>query len=165
MPRLPVVGSDDGTWGGVLNDYLSVSLDADGTLKTTAVPDASAVVRGKIQLAGDLGGTAGAPTVPGLSGKVSATRQILSGTGLSGGGDLTADRTLSVVSDTTTQKVEVATDGTLQSTRKRINFISGAGVTLTAADDSANNKVDVTIDAATGSPASVDPALYWMGAI
>src|SRR6266567_3983116 len=37
MSRLPVPGSDDGTWGGVLNDYLSVSLDTDGTIKASAV--------------------------------------------------------------------------------------------------------------------------------
>lgn len=33
MARLPVPGSDDGTWGGVLNDFLSQEHNADGTLK------------------------------------------------------------------------------------------------------------------------------------
>lgn len=33
MPRLPVVGSDDGTWGNVLNEFLAVAHDADGALK------------------------------------------------------------------------------------------------------------------------------------
>lgn len=33
MPRLPAVGSDDGTWGDILNEYLSVSHAADGTQK------------------------------------------------------------------------------------------------------------------------------------
>ena len=33
MARLPVPGSDDGIWGRVLNDFLSVELDVDGTLK------------------------------------------------------------------------------------------------------------------------------------
>ena len=69
MSRLPNVGSDDGTWGGILNDYLSVSLDADGTLKSGAIADASPTNKGKVQLAGDLAGTASAPTVPGLAGK------------------------------------------------------------------------------------------------
>lgn len=32
MTRLPVVGSDDGTWGTVLNDFLGVAHNADGTL-------------------------------------------------------------------------------------------------------------------------------------
>lgn len=33
MARLPVPGSDSGTWGNVLNDFLSVEHNADGTLK------------------------------------------------------------------------------------------------------------------------------------
>jgi len=37
MSRLPVPGSDNDTWGTILNDFLSVSLNADGTLKTSAV--------------------------------------------------------------------------------------------------------------------------------
>ena len=38
MSRLPQVNSDDNTWGDVLNDYLSVSLDTDGTLKNIVAP-------------------------------------------------------------------------------------------------------------------------------
>ena len=33
MPRLPIPGSDDGQWGDILNEYLSVSLGTDGTIK------------------------------------------------------------------------------------------------------------------------------------
>lgn len=33
MARLPTPGSDDGQWGAVLNDYLSQSLNTDGTVK------------------------------------------------------------------------------------------------------------------------------------
>ncbi|HUQ85068.1 MAG TPA: hypothetical protein VM077_01985 [Candidatus Limnocylindrales bacterium] len=36
MPRLPVPGSDDGTWGDVLNDFLSQEHNADGTQKALA---------------------------------------------------------------------------------------------------------------------------------
>jgi len=42
MARLPIPGSDDGTWGSVLNDYLAVSHDNDGTIKAGAV-DTSAI--------------------------------------------------------------------------------------------------------------------------
>src|SRR5947209_6945108 len=65
MSRLPIPGSDDSTWGNVLNDFLSVSLNSDGTLKSSALPDTTTSNKGVIQLAGDLGGTAAAPTVPG----------------------------------------------------------------------------------------------------
>jgi hypothetical protein len=33
MSRLPTPGSDDGTWGAILNDYLNVEHATDGTLK------------------------------------------------------------------------------------------------------------------------------------
>jgi hypothetical protein len=33
MSRLPVPGSDAGTWGGILNDFLEVEHKSDGTLK------------------------------------------------------------------------------------------------------------------------------------
>jgi hypothetical protein len=44
-----------------------------GTGPSPATPDATTVLKGKVQLAGDLAGTAGAPTVPGLAGKASTT--------------------------------------------------------------------------------------------
>jgi len=37
MSRLPTPGSDDNTWGDILNDFLTVSLNSDGTLKSSAV--------------------------------------------------------------------------------------------------------------------------------
>jgi hypothetical protein len=44
MSRLPVPGGDDGTWGGILNDFLSQSLNSDGTLKTAAVTASGAAL-------------------------------------------------------------------------------------------------------------------------
>lgn len=40
MSRLPIVNSDDGTWGTILNDYLSVSINSDGTLNPVATSTA-----------------------------------------------------------------------------------------------------------------------------
>jgi hypothetical protein len=37
MARLPTPGSDNGTWGDVLNQYLSVTHNSDGTLKDGAL--------------------------------------------------------------------------------------------------------------------------------
>ncbi|HSX06739.1 MAG TPA: hypothetical protein VLG92_03400 [Candidatus Saccharimonadia bacterium] len=170
MSRLPVPGSDDDIWGNVLNDFLSVSMNVDGTLKdagtiTSAVqtvngkpgpavslstsdigaavdasvvhlagaetvagvktftaspivptpttptqavnktyvdsavvagaPDATTTNKGIVQLSGDLGGTAVSPTVPALSTKVNTSTTITAGTGLTGGGDLSTNRTIS----------------------------------------------------------------------
>jgi hypothetical protein len=119
-----------------------------------AATDATTLVKGVIQLAGDLSGTASAPTVPGLAAKADKALTISAGTGLSGGGDLSANRTLAVTNDSTTQKVELAKGGTLQATRKRINLIEGSNVTITTSDDSANNKVDVTIAASSSGSSS-----------
>jgi hypothetical protein len=33
MARLPYPGGDDGTWGAILNDFLAVEHNTDGTLK------------------------------------------------------------------------------------------------------------------------------------
>lgn len=114
MARLPQPGADTGTWGEILNDYLSAAHNTDGTLKDNVVTnaalspnsidatvvvdnsiteakldsavqaklnvgsggtiaDASNSAKGIVQLAGDLGGTAAAPTVPGLAGKANTT--------------------------------------------------------------------------------------------
>lgn len=316
MARLPNPGSDSGTWGAILNDFLSVEHNGDGTLKASGslaakandntvvhnsgaetiagtktfaappnvptptsnnhattkayvdstvsagAPDATTSTKGIVQLAGDLGGTGTAAAAPIISdgaitnskiangavstGKlgagavtsneiadgtitntdisgtaaiaksklaalnivdadvsaiseskvtnltadlaakatdtavvhkastetitgdkdftgalthnsnavVDATRAVNTSTGLTGGGNLSADRTLSVVADSTTQKVEVAKAGTLQGTRKQINFIEGSNVTITTADNAGSNRVDVTV-AASGSSATV----------
>lgn len=37
MARLPIPGSDQGSWGAILNDYLAQSLQTDGTLKDNVV--------------------------------------------------------------------------------------------------------------------------------
>lgn len=63
MARLPVPGDDVGTWGGVLNDFLLVGHNPDGTLKVTPTPDATSSTKGKLRLNGDLSGSADSPSV------------------------------------------------------------------------------------------------------
>jgi hypothetical protein len=43
--RLPVPGSDDGDWGNILNTFLEVSLNSDGTLVPAAVSTAGAYTK------------------------------------------------------------------------------------------------------------------------
>jgi hypothetical protein len=139
MARLPQPGGDDGTWGQVLNDFLTTSHNNDGTVKANVVnsaaiqngsvsnaklatgagsdgqvltkdagasggiawtsvagsPDATTTTKGLVQLAGDLGGTAASPTVPGLASKANTSTTVSAGTGLTGGGDLSANRVIS----------------------------------------------------------------------
>jgi hypothetical protein len=86
MARLPVPGSDDGSWGDILNSFLQTSHNSDGTLSSSALQQAGAItsVNGKqttngsvtlnandvgaVQIAGDLGGTATSPTVSKIQG-------------------------------------------------------------------------------------------------
>jgi hypothetical protein len=88
---------------------------------------------------------------------VLTSRKIQTGTGLAGGGDLSADLTLSVVPDSINQQVQVLNAGTTVSTRHAINFISGANVTVTVADNAAANRVDVTLVSTGGSGGMSDP--------
>ena len=57
MSRLPIPGSDDNTWGEVLNDFLSVSLNSDGTLKSDAVADDTSTQRVQVSEDGTQIGT------------------------------------------------------------------------------------------------------------
>ena len=61
MSRLPVPGSDDNVWGAILNDFLVVSHNGDGTLQTGAVQQAGAVtsVNGRTPNSGNVNLTAG----------------------------------------------------------------------------------------------------------
>ncbi len=52
----------------------------DTQLNNAAIPDATTSAKGKIQLAGDLGGTAAAPTVPGLALKAPVASPTFTGT-------------------------------------------------------------------------------------
>ncbi len=82
---------------------------------------------------------------------VPTSRTITTSTGLSGGGDLSADRTLTVTADSTVQKVaaRLNSTGSDTGTRRRINFIEGQDIGLTLSDDSGDNELDLTIATVT----------------
>ena len=96
-------------------------------------------------------------TVAQVTGAVPSTRTILSGHGLTGGGDLTGDRTLAVLDDSTTQRIGILSAGVTAGTRPALNFIAGSNVTITAADNAGSNRVDVTI-ASTGGGTPASPS-------
>src|SRR5262245_19955426 len=98
-------------------------------------------------------------------GFVPTARQIIAGAGLSGGGPLSADVTLSAnvtsvfgrtgavvltaadisgtgytaADDTSTQRIQAALAGTLVGTRHQLNFIASAGVTWNVVDNAGAN--------------------------
>jgi hypothetical protein len=53
----------------------AVKTYVDAQVAAATIPDANSITKGKIQLAGDLGGTAAAPTVPGLTLKLDANQK------------------------------------------------------------------------------------------
>lgn len=171
MARLPVPGSDNGTWGDVLNDYLAVAHDTNGNLKADAVsssvlqndsiseaklnvsggsdgqvltknsalggglewtsaagsPDATTSSKGIVQLAGDLGGTATAPTVPGLANKANTSTTVSAGTGLTGGGDLSTNRTISANFGTTAGTIAQGNDSRITGAEQTANKGTAGG--------------------------------------
>lgn len=62
---------------------------------------------------------------------------------------------LEVAANSHTQRLEIARGGTLVGTRKRLNLVAGANVTVTVAEDAANDRVDVTIAAAGAGPSDL----------
>ena len=87
-----------------------------------------------------------------VTGAVPNTRAINTSTGLTGGGDLTADRTLSVVANSTQQLVGVQNNGVDVATRQIINFLPGAGITLAGADDTTRSNVTISVTTPLPSP-------------
>lgn len=64
MARLPNPGSDRGTWGDILNDYLSVEHNSDGTLKKADdIADAKAAADSAVQSVNSVTPTAGDVTL------------------------------------------------------------------------------------------------------
>src|SRR5262249_9496746 len=82
------------------------------------------------------------------------TRQVLTSTGLTGGGNLTADRTLAVVDDTTTQRVRTSRAGALAGVRRELNFVAGVGQIIDVVDNAAANRVDITVSLGGTGPAN-----------
>jgi len=53
MARLPIPGSDDGEWGAILNDFLNIEHNPDGTLKDTGTIAAKADDADVVHISGD----------------------------------------------------------------------------------------------------------------
>jgi hypothetical protein len=176
MARLPVPGSDNDTWGNVLNDFLTQSHNADGTLKASAITSSGANATtsstGLIQLTGDLGGTATSPTVPSLSSKANdntvvhksdftALGTILGGTGVGTYASLTAGSDTQLLAADSTQTtglkwVNKPTSGVL--------YAADYGAVFNGStDDATALQTAITAAAAAGKPLILSPGTAIIG--
>jgi hypothetical protein len=83
MTRLPQPGSDDGTWGDILNQFLSTAHNTDGSLRTSAVSTSGALIAANNL--SDLTSVSAAQTNLGLG--TAATRNVGTGSGTVAAGD------------------------------------------------------------------------------
>jgi hypothetical protein len=99
------------------------------------------------------------------AGGVPTSRKVIAGTGLVGGGDLTADRTFTVIADSMVQQVRVSQAGALIGTRRELNFINGSNVTIGLLDDLANNRINITVNSTGGTGGSGQNQSPWLSNI
>lgn len=126
MARLPTLGGDDGTWGAILNDYLSVEHNSDGTLKKAA--DIAAKYTKP---------SGGIPTADIADGAVTAVK-------------VAADVATQVELDAASQTVQVNTQTVsyilvLGDAGKTIEMNSGSATTVTVPPASSVNFADGTV--------------------
>jgi hypothetical protein len=62
--NLPTPGSDDGTWGNILNEFLLVAHNTDGTLQQAAISSSGGVTTSSVGSANGVAGLNGSGTVP-----------------------------------------------------------------------------------------------------
>jgi hypothetical protein len=114
--RLPVPGQDDGTWGDILNGFLEVSLNSDGTLNPSAVSTAGAELtshKGVANGYAPLNSSSLVPTTNLGTGTASSTNYLRGdGTWVVPAGGVTLDSTLSDIQpDTTTGTAVIGSTG------------------------------------------------------
>ena len=77
---------------------------------------------------------------------VAAGRQVNTGTGLTGGGNLTENRTIEQVERSVIQRVDVQTDGGSFANESRIEFIGGDNISITQTTESTPGRIRIRID-------------------
>ena len=154
-----VSGIDLATIGGLTpGTYSRVTVDAYGRVTGTAADTYQ-------PLAANLTGVAalasnGFTARTGAGTFASRTLQPGTGIGITNQDGVSGNPSISVTDDTTIQKVRVSKGGTLQASRREINFIEGSGITITTADNSGSNRMDVTFDVVGGGGGAPTTSQY-----
>lgn len=181
MPRLPIPGSDSGSWGDILNDFLAQTHKSDGTLKDDVVTAAvitngtiteaqlDTSVQNKLNTAGSGNVADGTITTAKLqdeavtNAKVSATAAIAQSkianltTDLAGKANISHTHTASHISDSTATGRSVVTAADASAARTAIGAgtsnvsVTGSGAAATA---SRSDHTHGASDIASGTIAS-----------
>ena len=152
--RLPTPGRDAGSWGGILNDFLSVSHNANGTLKTHAVQSAGGVTTSQVGTPSGVASLNSSGLVPTtqLGGGTSSSSNYLRGDGTwavpSGAGSST------LASDTDVAIVSPANDQVLtysSTSQKWLNQTPATVPVVGAAGSGASNALSANDPTTTNS--------------
>jgi hypothetical protein len=173
MSRLPTPGSDDGSWGNILNDFLVVAHNADGTLKAGQVAAAGAELasnKGQANGYAPLNGSSKIPIANVLVGTTSGTLAAgddsrLTGalqSGAAAGGDLSG-----TLPNPTVAKVNGVTVSGTPANGKVLTATSSSAASWQTASSSANawqfNVKDPTYgavgDGSTNDTAAIQAAI------
>ena len=141
------VATGTGLSGGPITTTGTISL-ANTAVTAASYGSASNVASFTVDAQGRLtaaSNTAISIGVAAVSGAVPNTRNVTASTGLTGGGNLSADISFAVTANSTQQLVMIQNNGVNVGLRQIHNFIPGSNITISTADDSANGRANVTI--------------------
>ncbi|HEV2403741.1 MAG TPA: hypothetical protein VGS08_06100 [Candidatus Saccharimonadales bacterium] len=162
--RLPIPGQDDGVWGDILNTFLEVSLNADGTLQTSAVSNSGGELtsaKGQPNGYAGLNGSSLVPTAQ-LGAGTASSSTFLRGDGIwtvppggGGGGTLAGDSDVAIVSPTNGQ-VLTYNSGTSQWQNKNLPSSSTSTAGIVQLDGTASDIQPLGTQAAGNSGLAAD---------
>ena len=165
------------SWNTRVGDVMPQAGDYTVSMITGAVPNTVQVIAGagltgggpltsnvtlNAQVTSVFGRTGAVTLVPNDlagAGAVPSTRNINTGTGLTGGGNLSGDLTLAQIPNSVTQLITAYGNGAQAGVRPAINFINGANVVISVSDNASQNRIDISVASSGGGSGGgmIDP--------